>query len=146
LVFRYCLNEGASMLRTQAASLASWVRRYGADEHGTNIVEYVAITGIALIVVGTIVVALVAGRFRVGQVMADSLDTIVISFSVGRPGQVNIDTSLYPKTVAPQRPAESFAIVPSWPDVAAIPLTRLVVGLPMLVVQPAGRQHDLHYP
>jgi hypothetical protein len=134
------------MPRTQVIRLASLARRYGADEHGTNIVEYVAITGIALLVVGTIVVAIVAGRFRVGKAMADTLDTIIISFSAGRPGQVNIDTSLYPEVVAPQRPAESFVIVPNWPDMAAIPPTRLVVGLPMLVVQPAGRQRDLHYP
>lgn len=134
------------MPRIQATRLVSLARRYGADEHGTNIVEYMTVTGIALLVVGTIVVALVAGRFRVGQAMADTLDTIIVSFSAGRPGQVNIDTSLYPKAVAPQGLAESFVIVPSWPDMAAIPPTRLVVGLPMLVVQPAGRQRDIHYP
>jgi hypothetical protein len=77
-------------------SITGWLRRLCAYERGANVVEYVGVTGIALLLAGMLIVGVMNGRYTIGGVMAGHIDRIISSFEGGRPGTANTNTSLYP--------------------------------------------------
>ena len=78
-----------------------WLRRLGTNQRGSNVVEYVGISGIALITAGLIIAAIVAGRFQLGAAMAVIHERQVASFEGGLGGQANTDAALQPTVRAP---------------------------------------------
>jgi Flp pilus assembly pilin Flp len=64
------------------------IRRLARAERGAQPVEYVAITGLGLLLAGILVVGLGVHRDRIGGAMAGTLDTIVQSFEGGSPGTI----------------------------------------------------------
>ncbi len=68
--------------------IARRIRAVVRDERGATIVEYTAVSGLALLLAGLIIMALVANRFSIGGVMAQVLDGLIASFEGGQAGTV----------------------------------------------------------
>jgi Flp pilus assembly pilin Flp len=77
-------------------TLARQFWRLWRAEQGANIVEYVAVSGIALLITGLIVAGLTAGRSEIGQAMAAYHAALIASFDAGRVGTANTDAAMYP--------------------------------------------------
>jgi len=93
------------------------VRRLLRDTRGATVVEYVAVTGLGLLLAGLIIVALTAQRRTWGGAMANVLDWHIAAFEGGQAGTVNIDAGFTPGLQAPPRlaPPALFAPILSVP-------------------------------
>ena len=77
------------------------LRRLGADTQGTNPVEYAAITGIALLIAGFLIVGITANRQRIGATMGHVLNGLVVSFETDSGGTID-DYDTWVKTGQPK--------------------------------------------
>lgn len=87
--------------------MTAWFRRLAACEHGGGIVEYVGVSGLALLVTGWIIVTISAQRFVIGRAMADIHARQITSFESGLGGTANTDAQLYPRVMPPTLPVIS---------------------------------------
>lgn len=76
--------------------LYGWLRQLARAERGASVVEYIGVTGIALMVAALIMAGLSAGRYRLGAAMASVHERQIESFANGAAGSITIDASLYP--------------------------------------------------
>jgi Flp pilus assembly pilin Flp len=67
------------------------------NEQGVNVVEYVAVSTVALIAVGIILASLTAGRMEIGRTMAEYHAALIASFDTGLEGTANIDAEMHPQ-------------------------------------------------
>jgi Flp pilus assembly pilin Flp len=78
----------ASASAEQEENMMRLLRRLGGDTRGTNPVEYAAITGIALLIAGFLIVGITANRQRIGGTMANVLNNLIVSFESGGGGTI----------------------------------------------------------
>jgi hypothetical protein len=124
------------------------LRRIVRADRGTSIVEYVGVTGIALIVAALIMAGITSGRFRLGAAMANIHDRQIISFENGMPGQANTDADLFPSVpmrVSPRTVIAPPVIIPvvvqdfvpdppvELPPIIVPPILQLIVMIPVVV-------------
>jgi Flp pilus assembly pilin Flp len=100
------LSDQASASADQEENMMRLLRRLGADTQGTNPVEYAAITGIALLIAGFLIVGITTNRQRIGATMGNVLNNMVVSFESVDGGTIgDYDTRLnigQPKVGNPQ--------------------------------------------
>jgi len=88
------------------------MRRLLLDTRGATVVEYVAVTGLGLLLAGLIIVALTGQRRTWGGAMANVLDWHIAAFEGGQAGTVNIDAGFTPGFAPPRRPAPPALFAP----------------------------------
>jgi Flp pilus assembly pilin Flp len=66
-------------------------------ERGANAVEYVAVSGVALVIAGLIVAGLTAGSIEIGSVMATHHAAFIASFERGLDGTAGTDAAMHPQ-------------------------------------------------
>jgi Flp pilus assembly pilin Flp len=74
-----------------------WLWRLWRAESGANVVEYVAVSGLALVITGLMVAGLTAGRMEIGHVMAEHHAAFIASFDTGLSGTAGTDAAMYPQ-------------------------------------------------
>ncbi|MFQ3684382.1 hypothetical protein [Roseiflexus sp.] len=87
--------------------VTAWFRRLVACEYGGGVVEYVGVSGLALLVTGWIIVTISSQRFVIGRAMADIHARQITSFESGLGGTANTDAQLYPRVTPPTLPVIS---------------------------------------
>lgn len=105
--------------------VTAWFRRLAACEYGGGIVEYVGVSGLALLVTGWIIVTISAQRFVIGRAMADIHARQITSFESGLGGTANTDAQLYPRVTPPALPVI---------DIPHVMPAQLVIGIPRLTL------------
>lgn len=81
-----------------------WWRRLRRAERGASIVEYTAVSGLALLLAGLIVGGLSHGRFTLGAAMAGVHSRQISAFGTGSGGTAAFNGALYPHPRAPRIP------------------------------------------
>ncbi len=87
--------------------VTAWFRRLVECEYGGGVVEYVGVSGLALLVTGWIIVTISSQRFVIGRAMADIHTRQITSFESGLGGTANTDAQLYPRVKPPTLPVIS---------------------------------------
>lgn len=84
--------------------VTAWFRCLARCEYGGSIVEYVGVSGLALLVTGWIIVTISAQRFTIGNAMANIHARQIASFESGLGGTANTNAQLYPRVTPPTIP------------------------------------------
>ncbi|ABQ89803.1 hypothetical protein [Roseiflexus sp. RS-1] len=87
--------------------VTAWFRSLARCENGGSIVEYVGVSGLALLVTGWIIVTISAQRFTIGGAMANIHARQIVSFESGLGGTANTNAQLYPHVTPPTVPVIS---------------------------------------
>jgi len=87
--------------------VTAWFRSLARCENGGSIVEYVGVSGLALLVTGWIIVTISAQRFTIGGAMANIHARQIASFESGLGGTANTNAQLYPHVTPPTVPVIS---------------------------------------
>jgi len=87
--------------------VTAWFRSLARCENGGSIVEYVGVSGLALLVTGWIIVTISAQRFTIGGAMANIHARQIVSFENGLGGTANTNAQLYPHVTPPTVPVIS---------------------------------------